>query len=202
MSARHLPRRRVAAAAGALALVLSLAACGSDGDDDAGTTTAPPASTGEPTTTHDEHTDPTITVGAVDFAFQDLPRTIEAGTRIELVNKAEAELHELVAFRLPDTEERSIPELLELAPADFEAAVGGPPALVILAPPGDDPAVTAVGDGTLAEPGRYLVLCSIPTGADPAEYLAAAAANPGEQPQVEGGPPHMAQGMVAEVIVE
>ena len=60
--------------------------------------------------------------------------------------------------------------------------------------------IAAVGDGTLAEPGRYVVLCLIPTGADPAEYLAAAATSDGP-PQVDGGPPHIAHGMFAELVV-
>ncbi len=59
-----------------------------------------------------------------------------------------------------------------------------------------------VGDGTLNEPGRYLILCAIPTGADPAEYLAAAAASNGEPPQVAGGAPHLAHGMIDDLIVE
>ena len=58
----------------------------------------------------------------------------------------------------------------------------------------------AVGDGTLQEPGRYLVICTIPTGADPAEYLAAEATSNGP-PDVEGGPPHFTHGMYAELDV-
>ena len=40
----------------------------------------------------------------------------------------------------------------------------------------------------------------IPTGADPAVYLEAAAASDGP-PQVDGGPPHVAHGMFAELTV-
>ena len=62
--------------------------------------------------------------------------------------------------------------------------------------------LSAEGDGTLTEPGRYLVLCAIPTGADPGEYLAAAAASEGGPPEgVAGGPPHFVNGMWAEVTV-
>jgi hypothetical protein len=101
--------------------------------------------------------------------------------------------------RLPDDETRPADEIVHTSLEDVLA--GGPPALVLLAPPGGEP-IVAVGDGTLSEPGRYLILCAIPTGADPAEYLAAAAASNGEQPQVEGGAPHFAHGMFDDLVVE
>ena len=97
---------------------------------------------------------------------------------------------------------RSVEELLELPQEQLGAVLGaGPPQTVLLAPPGREQ-IPAVGDGTLREPGRYLVMCSIPTGVDPAEYLAAAAAAGGEQPQVPGGTPHFVHGMAAELFVE
>ena len=40
---------------------------------------------------------------------------------------------------------------------------------MLVAPPGEE-AIAVLGDGTL-EPGRYLVACAIPTGADPAEFM-------------------------------
>ena len=77
---------------------------------------------------------------------------------------------------------------------------GAEPATVLLAEPGGEQ-IPAVGDGTLTEPGRYLILCAIPTGVDPAVYLKAAAESAGGPPQVEGGPPHVVNGMFAEVTV-
>jgi hypothetical protein len=75
--------------------------------------------------------------------------------------------------------------------------------MVLLQPPGSDEQIVAVGDGTLTEPGRYVLMCFIPTGADPDEYLAAAAASDGEAPTgVAGGPPHVVNGMYAELQVE
>ena len=73
---------------------------------------------------------------------------------------------------------------------------------VILAAPGSSMPGPVVGDGTLTEPGRYLLVCSIPTGADPEEYMAAAAESTGGPVNVPGGPPHFTQGMVAEVTVD
>ena len=76
----------------------------------------------------------------------------------------------------------------------------GAPALVIVAGPNGGEQIVAEGDGTLSEPGRYAIVCFIPTGADPEAYFAAAATADGP-PQVEGGAPHLAHGMYAELLV-
>jgi uncharacterized cupredoxin-like copper-binding protein len=189
-------KRRAAAASVPLLLAMAVAlpACGSD-DDSATTTTKATTTTteAEPTTTVAD--DGSITVTAVDFAYEDLPETVPAGTKFKLVNDAPEELHEFVAFRLPDDEERSADELIELPQAELEAVFGGPPATVLLAKPGG-PQIEAVGDGTLTEPGRYLVACSIPVGADPDELLES------EGPPPAGGVPHFHKGMYAEIVVE
>ena len=186
--------RRIGHALVLLVLWVTAAACSDD----------PPATSGPTTEAGVEHAEHvgTVEVGAVDFAFEDLPERIPAGTRLTLENRAPDELHELVAFRLADDERRPVTELLQLPPAELGAILGAaPPRTVLLAAPGEEQ-IPAVGDGTLDEPGRYLIMCSIPTGVDPATYLAAAAAAGGQQPQVEGGPPHFVQGMAAELVVE
>ena len=187
----------------ATAAVLFAPACGSDDDETTTATTEAPA-TSAPTTdapaepADDDHT---LHVTAVDFAFEDLPSEIPAGTRITLGNDAPSEMHEPVAIRLPDEETRSATELMALPEAELGALMGGAePATVLLAEPGGEQ-IPAVGDGTLTEPGRYLILCAIPTGVDPAVYLKAAAESAGGPPQVEGGPPHFVNGMFAEVTV-
>lgn len=194
-------RRRAVGAGVPLLLVVAavLPACGSDGSDagkdaKATTTTTTVAAAAEPTTT--VAADGSITVTAVDFDYRDLPDTVPAGTTFKLVNDSEAELHEFVAFRLPDDETRSVDELIELPEAELQALFGeGPPATVLLAKPGG-PQIEAVGDGTLSEPGRYLVACSIPVGADPDELLAS------DGPPPAGGVPHFHKGMYAELTVE
>ena len=116
---------------------------------------------------------------------------------------AEVELadYALVAVRLPDAEDRSVEELLQLPPEELAAFFPGV-ATVLLQAPGSDETIVAEGDGTLPDAGRYLVLCAIPVGADPGEYLAAAAEAEGGPPQgVEGGPPHFVNGMWAELTV-
>ncbi|WP_436794869.1 hypothetical protein [Actinospongicola halichondriae] len=176
-----------------LALVGAVAACGDDDDNANAPTTT--------TTAAPDDTAATVDVTAVDYAYEGLPDTIEAGTRLTLANASDTEIHELVAFRIPDDETRSIDELVTLPPEELLGLIGPEPATVLLAPPGGDQ-IPAVGDGTLSEPGRYGVICVIPTGADPVEYLDAAAASEGGPPEVDGGPPHITQGMFAELLVE
>jgi uncharacterized cupredoxin-like copper-binding protein len=216
---------------GVIVLASVLAACGDDDEDAdsasepatavADTTEAPattanpaattaPASTEAPATTemssmtHDDsstHTgmDAAITVNAVDYAFEDLPATVPAGTKLAFHNTSTAELHELVVLGpIPAEETRSVEELLAL-PEDQLPPIE--PVMVALAPPGEE-GMFVVGDGTVTEPGRYAVICAIPIGADPAEFMAAAQESSSGPPEVEGGPPHFTAGMYAELIVE
>lgn len=133
-----------------------------------------------------------------DFHYDGLPDSVAAGTRIEASNESANEIHEFVAIRLADDEQRSAEEIVS---GDIGAVLASTqPTAVLLVPPGGADQIAAVGDGTLTEPGRYLIMCLIPTGADPDEYLAAAATSEGP-PQVDGGPPHIAHGMFAELTV-
>ncbi len=134
-----------------------------------------------------------------DYEFVGLPQTVASGTQFTVVNESDSELHELVAVRLPEGEERSVNELAELPPEQLGAL--GHPVTVLLAAPGG-PQIAAVGDGTLTQAGRYAIMCFIPTGADPQEYLQAAEDTEDGPPQVEGGPPHFMHGMHAELLVE
>lgn len=73
------------------------------------------------------------------------------------------------------------------SPAELEAILGAP-VTVILQPPDASEPIVAVGDGTLTEPGRSVLMCFIPVGADPDEYMAAVAAAGGGKPEgVAGG---------------
>ena len=60
--------------------------------------------------------------------------------------------------------------------------------------------IKAVGDGKLTEKGRYAVICTIPTGADPQAYLNAPPSD--GPPNVPGGPPHLVNGMFGEITVK
>lgn len=145
-----------------------------------------------------------VAVTAVDFGYENLPDSVLAGTRLTLANTAPSELHEIVAILLPDDETRTASELMSLPPEDMGSLFAGQPATVLLTPPGGgaDDQIAAVGDGTLSEPGRYLMLCAIPTGVSTDVYLTAAAESGGGPPEIEGGgPPHLAHGMWAELTV-
>lgn len=181
MNKKTISNLRIVLTAGAATLApLALAACGDDADA-AGLD------------------DGVLTVDLSDFSFGDLPDEVPAGTRLAVENGSQSELHELVAMRLPDDEQRSAAEIVHGNLEEMFASGELAPATVLLAAP-DGEQIAAVGDGTLEEPGRYLILCAIPTGADPAEYLAAAQGSDGP-PQVEGGAPHFTHGMFDEITV-
>ena len=145
----------------------------------------------------------TVTVTATDYKFEGLPKSMKAGsTKLMLTNTSTKEVHELVAFRIPDAEKRAVSELVKLPEKEQEALFPkGPPPLVLVAPPNGAAQITALGDGTLKEKGRYAVVCFIPTGADPAAYLKAMEAATDGPPQVAGGAPHTEQGMFGEITV-
>lgn len=192
MTIRSIPTRAVALA-GAVALALTACADGDDVEEVVETDAAPAA---------EEVDDGAVVVDVtlVDFAFEGLPASVDAGTRLQVSNGAESELHELVAFRLPDGEERPVGELAQLPPEELMPLVGEPTTVLLAAPGGEQ--IPAVGDGTLTEPGRYAVMCFIPTGVDPDEYLAASAEATEGPPDVGDGPPHFVHGMVAELQVQ
>ncbi len=145
----------------------------------------------------------TITVTATDYKFEDLPKSMKEGTKLALTNTSTKEVHELVAFRIPDAEKRPVSELVKLPEAEQEALFPkGPPPLVLVAPPNGAAQITALGDGSLTEKGRYAVVCFIPTGADPAAYLKAMEAATDGPPNVPGGAPHLPQGMFGEITVK
>lgn len=179
-----------------LSTVALAGACGDDkksastSEDPTSTTTAAASAAGE-----------TVEVKGVDYKYEGLPAEIAAGTKVEFSNGSAKELHEFVAVKIPDSETRPVAELFKLPESEIEAIFGsGPPATVLLAPPGGAETIKAVGDGTISAPGRYAVVCFIPTGADPAAYLAASQNSEGP-PDVPGGPPHVENGMFAELEV-
>ena len=175
--------RRIAIAVGIAGLALT--AC-STTDDASDSTSALP-------------TPEIVEVTATDFSYVGLPAEVATGTTFTLRNDSATELHELVAFRIPDDDERTVEELVQLPPDELGAFFANV-ATVIIAPP-NEAGFAVEGTGTLTEPGRYGIICAIPTGADPAEYLEAAAASEGGPPEVAGGPPHFVNGMLAELTV-
>lgn len=188
------PVRRLAAAIGAATLILS--GCSTAAD----TTTTTTTTTAETTTSTTEPVaPPTVVITTLDYAYSGLPTEVKAGTTFTLVNESDTELHEFVAVRLADDDSRTAAEIVSLPPDELGALFANV-STVLLATPGSDEAIPAVGNGTLNESGRYVIVCAIPTGANPQEYLDAAATSEGP-PEVDGGPPHFVHGMFGEVIV-
>lgn len=172
-------------------MAVVLVACGTGSE---------PTTTTSTTTTSTAPQPQTVAVTAIDYAFVGLPASVPAGTTFTLSNDSDTEVHELVAIRLPDDETRPVSELVQLSPEEFGAFF---PLVktVIIAPPAAD-GFAVEGTGELSEPGRYALICVIPTGADPDEYMTAAAEAEGGPPDVAGGPPHIVHGMFAEIVVE
>lgn len=183
----QLNRRAHLMAVLAFAGAVGLAACGSDDDQ--------PAVAGD-----DEET---IEVRGIDYAFEGIPATVEAGTTLTFTNASEVEPHELVLFRIPDGEDRSIDELLALPEEEAERAVGAPIGVAVAVQPGSAGELVE-GDLTVSEPGRYVALCFLPVGSDPdemQEMMESDAEGPPEQ-GADAGPPHFVQGMKHEFTVE
>lgn len=184
-------------------LALGLTACGDDDDTAAATedeTSTDVAETETDTETESEEeaaAGETVEITAVDWAFEGVPESVEAGTKLSLVNEGE-EPHEVVAIRIPDDETRPVSELVALPQEELGAVFGGEPepATVVLAASGTtDTPGAVVGDGTLTEPGRYAIVCFLPVGSDDSILES-------EGPPPEGdAPPHVSQGMFAELVV-
>ncbi len=185
---------RIATGALAALLVVGLGACGDDDDEGAGA---------DETTTTEAAEAETVEITGADFRFDGVPDSIEAGTKLTLTNASDTELHEMVVFKLVDGETRSSEEIAALPEEELGAVFAGEPTTVLLRAPGEGPQIDAVGDGTLTEPGRYVLFCAIPQGVDPEAYLNAPPSEDGP-PQVEGGDgaPHFTLGMHADLTVE
>jgi hypothetical protein len=209
-SIRRLRRRRRLAvpAAAVLTLTLGLAACGDGDDEDDDAAAATTVTPREETTTTEGAGGTggeTIEITGIDYEYQGVPESVPAGTELSFTNDSDGEVHEMVVFRIKEDETRTIEEIAALPEDEQQAVVEpGPPSLVSIALPGED-GMAVVGSGALTEPGRYALACFIPTGADPQAYRDLFAAPPSDSegpPDIPGGPPHITQGMFAELTVE
>jgi plastocyanin len=179
---------------------LALTACGSDDGSDAASDDTGAAPDEGASTTESPAADGVVEVELADFAFEGLPASVPAGTRLTVTNTSEVELHKLSAIPIPDDEDRPAEELVALPPAELAAILQVLPATVLAAGPGG-PQVDELGDGTLSAPGRYALICAIPLGLDPGGYLDARPADRRAQIR-DGSQPHFALGMVADLVVE
>ena len=203
-SIRRRRRRLAVPAAAVLTLTLGLAACGDSNEDDDAAAPTTTVAAQQPTTTEATGGE-TVEITGIDYEFQGVPESVPAGTELSFTNGSDGEVHELVVFRIKEDETRTIEEIAALPEDEQQAVVEpGPPSLVSFALPGED-GMAMVGSGALTAPGRYALACFIPTGADPQAYRDLFAAPPSDDegpPDIPGGPPHITQGMFAELIVE
>lgn len=118
-----------------------------------------------------------ISVTAVDFAFEGVPDRIPAG-RVALAfeNHSEDEPHELVLFRKADGVEAPMVDLLAL-PMEEAMTKASSIAFTMAEPGGENGLILDL------EPGSYGIVCFIPVGGG------------------EEGEPHFAHGMVDDFVV-
>ena len=120
---------------------------------------------------------------AVDYAYQDAPETLEAGTVGLSLDNQGTEVHEIAVLRINDDVDLSGAELLELPEEEAQSMVEFKG--VVFAPPG-----TSSSGVVDLEEGRYVFVCFIPVGATSIDTI-----------EEVSGPPHFTQGMFAEVEV-
>jgi hypothetical protein len=117
-----------------------------------------------------------VDVTAVDYRFEGLPETVDAGTvGFKLTNQG-AEPHVLILYRFNDGDTTALTDLLAL-PEDQMAQHGSFAAAAFADPGGWGASFVAL------EPGRYGVFCPIPVGG------------------AADGAPHFTHGMAAELEV-
>ncbi len=119
----------------------------------------------------------TVNVTGVDYAFEDVPDTLQAGTtRFAFTNEG-GEAHEMVIFRKAEGVTEPVTDLLAL-PA--EEAFSKVQFVGVVPPSPTGQAGNAVAE---LEPGSYAMVCFLPVGGG------------------EDGPPHFIEGMVHEFMV-
>ena len=193
---------RIGAIPVVIALTAGIAACGSStAAKSAGTTPPPPAAATSTSTTIVPRSG-TITVTASDYAYAGVPELVASGATFTMHNVSRQHIHEMVAVKVPATEHRSLAELTKLSHGNLVAALGVRPTFVMLQPPGAA-VIKGIGDGTVTEPGRYLLVCSVQLNVTVPQYFQALVAHPGEAPEIPGGGlPHYTQGMYAGFTVQ
>ncbi len=125
-----------------------------------------------------------VDVTAIDYAYDTNVDGMEAGQVAFDFNNEGTEFHEMALLRIDDEATESLEELLQLPEDEAESKttfVG-----ISFAAPGQGSTMYAD-----LEPGRYVMLCFIPTGSTSFEEAEAA-----------DGPPHFTQGMVKEFTIE
>jgi uncharacterized cupredoxin-like copper-binding protein len=131
-----------------------------------------------------------VDVTGTEYAFEDVPETVEAGQTAFNFSNDGGEEHEFILVRINDDVTESIEELAQLPEEEAfqKIQVLG---FAMAAPGESDQAFVDL------ESGRYGALCFFPVGSTP--EAVAAAEESGEEIEA---PPHFTQGMLAEFTVE
>jgi uncharacterized cupredoxin-like copper-binding protein len=125
----------------------------------------------------------TLDVTMVDYGYEGVPDTVDAGQAVFAVTNSGEEGHELILFRRADGVEESWEEILELD--DDEAMQRVEFVAAAFAPAGEDGSATAE-----LQAGEHAMVCFIPVGTD------ASGTESGD------GPPHFTEGMIATFTVQ
>jgi hypothetical protein len=144
----------------------------------------------------------TIAVTGQDYSFSGVPEVVASGAEFTFTNSSSAEVHEMIVIKVIEGETRTIEEILELPESESESLVEFQGVLVAL--PGDAGA-NPEGPGSsvpVTDPGRYVLVCFIPQGADPAVVEEAMQSGEEGPPEMGDGIPHALLGMWAEFQVE
>jgi predicted small secreted protein len=130
----------------------------------------------------------TVEATARDFEFTGLPATVDAGDVVLALTNDGEEVHEMTVVRINDGVTDSVDDLLAMPEGEVSTKVTLAGSAFAM------PGTTGFSAASL-EPGRYLVICSIPEGTTP-ETLAAV-----QSGESEGGTSHAMLGMHAELAV-
>jgi hypothetical protein len=173
------------------------------------TTTPPttaPSDAAATTTTPTVAGPPKITVIATDYAYEGVPASVPVGTVFRMDNHSTDEFHELVFVRIDDDDDRTAEEIMAL---DLDELFDGDnPTFGLLGdvmlarPDGGSYVVNGVPGQGITNPGRYIVMCLTPVGADPAFAEQRAGDGPPTAEDLAGTVPHYQMGEYAEFIVE
>ena len=145
-----------------------------------------------------------IEITSFDYEYRGVPAIVEAGSPLELINGSADEYHTMIVIRLDSTDERTLADFAMLDVVDFIDAEGtarfGTTEVIIGAEYGED-AVVYNRSNRPVDPGRYLILCIIGVGTDPAEALAQMSIGRPTAADLEDQVPHYRAGEIAEFVI-
>lgn len=145
-----------------------------------------------------------IEITSFDYEYRGVPAIVESGSPLEHINESSDEYHMMFVIRLDSTDERTLADFAMLDVVDITDAEGtarfGTTEVIIGAEYGED-AVVYSRSNRPVEPGRYLILCIIGVGTDPAEAAAQMSIGRPTAADLEDQVPHYRVGEIAEFVI-